>query len=264
MHQMSSTGNGKDVEHIYSIMESIVQLSNSSTAFTYHDHLREVKQEGEMGRYDESCQNSLMKEEEGATIKQEDSIQSRQSDQHEQKQHRENLEIDSESEQQFLKHLSDATTSFSKRILNFEKLLLHLIQQSMYQTSIISNDNNNINSSNSMNSSNKPRQIKLEQQRENIVSSKGKNDMNELSQLGELTKQISILQNKNLDLESKIADLAKDRDVCKDSERRVRRGLYRVATGRMKIAEVLKVRKMSLLKMMFYYSLYSHVKRHES
>ena len=87
-----------------------------------------------------------------------------------------------------------------------------------------------------MKSKNKSTTIKLEQKKHKIQY------IDELIELGELRKQISLLQNKNQDFETKMVDLVRDRDVAKESERRVRRGLYRVATGRMKIAEVLKVR----------------------
>jgi len=247
VHQISSTGNGKNVEHIYSIMETIAQLSNSSTAFTFtcDDHQHEFKEEGQVqigGGHDGSYKGIKREREseieadtdtdsqhrhqrQQPAIKKEDLIQRLQSKELEQKQHYKNLELDSKSEQLFLKHLSDATGGFSKRILNFEKLLLYLIQHSLYPNT---------------HTHTKQRKIKLEQKQLNRTSSKSKNDTTALLQLGKLTKQLSTLQSENADLQTKMADLAKDRDVCKDSERRVRRGLYRVATGRMKIAEVLK------------------------
>ena len=60
-----------------------------------------------------------------------------------------------------------------------------------------------------------------------------------------LHKQISDLQHAKDELTSQVDELSKARDGAIESERKVRRGLYRLASGRWKIAEVLKVRKLS-------------------
>ncbi len=123
---------------------------------------------------------------------------------------------DSVTEQIFLKHLSEATSSFSNRVINFQRLLVNLIQHYIYQYSNNAGDN--------------------------AASSKqSKKFMKQVIDLGSFTQQVSELQSKCEQLEGQIADLSKDRDNAKDNERRVRRGLYRVSTGRMKIAEALKV-----------------------
>ncbi len=57
-----------------------------------------------------------------------------------------------------------------------------------------------------------------------------------------LHKQISDLQHAKDELTSQVDELSKARDGAIESERKVRRGLYRLASGRWKIAEVLKVR----------------------
>ena len=53
--------------------------------------------------------------------------------------------------------------------------------------------------------------------------------------------QLHSLRGKLQDLEVQMQELAKARDEANERERRVRRGLYRVATGRLDMGEVLKV-----------------------
>lgn len=55
-----------------------------------------------------------------------------------------------------------------------------------------------------------------------------------------LYKEISELQSLCRDYEAQIDELSKARDDLTESERKVRRGLYRLAAGRMKLDEVLK------------------------
>jgi len=61
-----------------------------------------------------------------------------------------------------------------------------------------------------------------------------------LQHTAELTAQISTLQSKCKTMQTKIQELAKARDDATNSDRRVRRGLYRLASKRMKLEEVLK------------------------
>ena len=56
-----------------------------------------------------------------------------------------------------------------------------------------------------------------------------------------LHKQIATLQTNCSKLENQVKELVKSRDDAILLERRVRKGLYRLASGRMKIEEVLKV-----------------------
>jgi len=55
-----------------------------------------------------------------------------------------------------------------------------------------------------------------------------------------LEGQISILKSKCRDYEAQIAELVKSRDDAATSDRRVRRGLYRLSAGRMTLADVIK------------------------
>lgn len=200
MGPAASTGKGTDVEHVYSIMQSIIQLSNSSTSFQTDAETMSCQHEELM---------TPVKQEDGVNIK----YQNDDDD--------DDMESESVVEKLFLKHLSGATTFFSKRITNFQRLVLNLIQQNMYQQ----NSNSDIQHDDK--------------------------DMKELLKFGELRRQIAKLTNNCQDLEEKMVDLAKDRDVAKNSERKVRRGLYRVATGRMKIDEVLKVRCYNCIRQPF-------------
>jgi hypothetical protein len=176
----TSTGEGNDVENVYNIMQSIIQLSDSAASFETDSEI--IKQEG---GYNENDNHSY-------------------------------LESDSLVEQRFMKYLSNATTFFSKRVTNFQRLVLNLVHQNASQSESAKNDPD------------------------------GKY-LRELLKYGELKKTVAALQNNRQDLEMKLEDMTKDRDIAKDSERRVRRGLYRAVSGRMKITEVLKVSGQNLL-----------------
>lgn len=54
------------------------------------------------------------------------------------------------------------------------------------------------------------------------------------------TKKIAYLKGKNETLKAQVKELARSRDELADSDRRVRRGLYRLAAGRIQLKEVLK------------------------
>lgn len=53
-------------------------------------------------------------------------------------------------------------------------------------------------------------------------------------------KKIAYLKGKNETLKAQVKELARSRDELADSDRRVRRGLYRLAAGRIQLKEVLK------------------------
>ena len=63
----------------------------------------------------------------------------------------------------------------------------------------------------------------------------------EMVQVANFERQIANLQSTCSALELQVKELGKARDDANNSERRVRRGLYRVASGRLKIGEVLQV-----------------------
>jgi hypothetical protein len=56
----------------------------------------------------------------------------------------------------------------------------------------------------------------------------------------ELQQEVAQLKAKNKTLKSQLKEVATSRDAMSDSDRRVRRGLYRLAAGRVKLNEVLK------------------------
>jgi hypothetical protein len=56
----------------------------------------------------------------------------------------------------------------------------------------------------------------------------------------ELQQEVAQLKAKNKTLKAQLKELATSRDEMSDSDRRVRRGLYRLAAGRVKLKEVLK------------------------
>ncbi len=184
----TSSGKGMDVEHVYNIMESILKLSKSSAKFESEAEMMPIEEEN----------SSHIPDNVGSTENENDFYQS-----------------DSTMEQKYLKHLSRATSSFSSRVTNFQRLLVNLIQHYINQ---YTNGGNNSSG-----------------------SKQTKQFMNQVIELGTLKQQLSELQNKYADLEGQMEDVSKDRDIAKDNERRVRRGLYRVSTGREKITEALQV-----------------------
>ena len=192
-----SSGKGQDVEHVYNIMEKLIKLSKSSTMFQSDEEVESRKHENSIHYYpNDAGSNDIamdMQKNDG------DFYQS-----------------DSIIEHQFLKHLSEATSSFSSRVTNFQRLFINLIQHYISQYGKTSNDSSGFKQSEKL--------------------------MDRLFELSSLKEEISDLQNRCDDLEGQLEDLSRDRDNAKENERRVRRGLYRVATGRMKIAEALKVR----------------------
>jgi hypothetical protein len=60
------------------------------------------------------------------------------------------------------------------------------------------------------------------------------------TRLVELEGQVRSLQSRLQDADTRIAELAATKDEAVESDRRVRRGLYRLAAGRMQLPEVLK------------------------
>lgn len=61
-----------------------------------------------------------------------------------------------------------------------------------------------------------------------------------LLKLAKLEAKMSALKSQVRDFQTKLAELAKCRDDAVDSERKVRRGLYRLNAGRMKLDEVME------------------------
>ena len=55
-----------------------------------------------------------------------------------------------------------------------------------------------------------------------------------------LEQQVARLQSKNKTLKAQLKELARSRDEMSESDKRVRRGLYRLAAGRVQLKEVLK------------------------
>ena len=66
------------------------------------------------------------------------------------------------------------------------------------------------------------------------------NDSRLLLRMQNSRSKVVTLQQTCRELEARIAELATTRDEAVDSDRRVRRGLYRLSAGRMDIEEVLK------------------------
>ena len=111
---------------------------------------------------------------------------------------------DSDAEQTYLTTLAHVTKGFSNRCGVFQSSLLELVRQLAHR---LPNPSQN----------------------------------EDLFAVASLQKQIATLELTCQELELKIQELARAREEANVSERKVRRGLYRVAGGRMKIEEVLQV-----------------------
>jgi hypothetical protein len=118
------------------------------------------------------------------------------------------LERDSQHELNYLHQLSKSTNDFSNRCSKFQQYLLKLIK--------------NTSSTNG-------------------GSAEASHSKKEMVQVANFERQIASLQSTCSALELQVKELGKARDEANNSERRVRRGLYRVAAGRLKIGEVLQV-----------------------
>jgi len=121
----------------------------------------------------------------------------------------------------YLKSLSDATTSFSNRCCQFQKLLLDLVRH-MWASST------------------------AQALHDDGFSQRQHQRQEEVFHAATLHKKIATLQTKCCTLEDQVKELVMARDEANVLERRVRKGLYRLASGRMKIGEVLKVSRGSI------------------
>eukprot|EP00547_Thalassionema_nitzschioides_P006582 CAMPEP_0194209154 /NCGR_PEP_ID=MMETSP0156-20130528/7379_1 /TAXON_ID=33649 /ORGANISM="Thalassionema nitzschioides, Strain L26-B" /LENGTH=892 /DNA_ID=CAMNT_0038936269 /DNA_START=132 /DNA_END=2810 /DNA_ORIENTATION=- len=72
------------------------------------------------------------------------------------------------------------------------------------------------------------------------VTSEDESGKNPLLKLAKVEAKISTLKSQCREYEEQIGELSKCRDVAIASEKRVRRGLYRLSAGRMKLDEVMK------------------------
>jgi DNA-directed RNA polymerase specialized sigma subunit len=123
-------------------------------------------------------------------------------DLHEEGEEEEEEERDCQREMKDMEGLSDSVKAFSDRCQGLHKIILEFVRTSSRNGTASS------------------------------LESVAKADME---------MQLHSFQSKLQDLEVQLQELAKARDEANERERRVRRGLYRVATGRLDIGEVLKV-----------------------
>jgi len=72
------------------------------------------------------------------------------------------------------------------------------------------------------------------------VEGKGDESPANIASISELKEQVAILESELKATESRLEEMAQARNEAAASERRVRRGLYRLASGRMKMEDVLK------------------------
>jgi len=111
-----------------------------------------------------------------------------------------------------LNSLAGAAAAFSDRCKNFQSMILQIVDMLIRNSTLPPPASNIIN----------------EKLREEVFHSV------------EIHKEISSLRTTCTDLKSKIVELERARDESNESERKVRRGLHRIATGRMNISEVLQ------------------------
>ena len=128
----------------------------------------------------------------------------------------EEMERESQRELAYLDQLSKSATNFSNRCSKFQQYLLKLIKHTSSTNGV---DGTGTGAS----------------------ASAAGYSKKEMVQVANFERQIANLQSTCSALELQVKELGKARDDANNSERRVRRGLYRVASGRLKIGEVLQV-----------------------
>jgi len=197
----SSTGSGKDVEMISTILDALTALVDSTILpLNPKEHCQDRNGNGAGG------------------------------EEYIDKVEKDNIDENYES---YLNLLSKATNSFSDRCCRFQKLLLDLVRH-MWSTSTtihLTSSSSSLPSSSQKNCEKDAcsQQEQVQQKRQE-----------EIFHAATLQKQIATLQTNCCELENRIKGLVKSRNEANISERRVRKGLYRLASGRLKIEEVLK------------------------
>ena len=221
----ASTGSGPNVEVTMGIIDSITKLANSPytsmgacAGAGDESNDNDVKMEGDENDYDNDGNNDN-----------DDNGNGNGNDENEEydvEKYRKQERDDSKLELTYLNELSKCTNNFSTRCSKFQQYLLKLIRNTTGAgagaganggASANTNANTNANGDNT-----------------NFTKK-------EILQVANFEGQIASLQSMCSTLQMQVEELGKARDDANNSERRVRRGLYRVASGRLKIGEVLQV-----------------------
>jgi hypothetical protein len=147
-------------------------------------------------------------------------------------------EIFMESDSYSMKMLSIVSQTFSNRCNQFQKLLVQYLQQ---LSSPLLSQRKVDTSSESGNSDGMSVRRNLDAASANSLT------LSEIFDMAGLHRQLSELQNSCVELENQLEELAHARDEAYESERRVRRALYRLASGRLKLGEVVQVRRTTIV-----------------
>lgn len=115
----------------------------------------------------------------------------------------------------YLQTLSKAAQNFSNRCIQFQELLLKFVTRI---SSLSSTEDENTH-----------------------ATATEHRPYDRTAEIAKYHQQIASLQTSCEAFKAQSEELAKSRDEANESERRVRRGLYRIASGRMSITEVLQV-----------------------
>jgi len=212
----ASTGTGKDVETITTILDTLTTLAHSSilpppisNSTTPNTISHDIDKGQDETMTDGSPQIPDEEVEEDSNVN--------------------GIEIDGggdgreENYQIYLKSLSDATTSFADRCCQFQHLLLELVRCMWSPSTERLQDH--------------PAQVHHDDE---YSQQQQQQQQEDVFHAATLHKQIATLQTTISKLEDRVKELVKARDEANVLERRVRKGLYRLASGRMKIGEVLK------------------------
>jgi len=208
----ASTGTGKDVETITTILDTLTTLAHSSIL---PPPIHKSTKSNTISHDTGNVQDETMTDGSSQILEQETEEDNNQN----------GLEIDGggggeENYQIYLKSLSDATTFFTDRCRQFQQLLLDLVR-CMWSASTERRQGH-------------PAQVNHDDEHSQHQRQE------EVFHAATLHKQIATLQTTCSKLEDRVKELVKARDEANVLEQRVRKGLYRLASGRMKIGEVLK------------------------
>lgn len=223
----ASTGSGPNVEVTMGIIDSITKLANSPytsmgacACAGDESNDNDVKMEG-----DENDNNN------DGNNDNDDNGNGNGDDENEEydvEKYRKQERDDSKLELTYLNELSKCTNNFSTRCSKFQQYLLKLIRNTTGAgAGAGANGGTSANTSTNTNT--------------NANGDNTNFTKKEILQVANFEGQIASLQSMCSALQMQVEELGKARDDANNSERRVRRGLYRVASGRLKIGEVLQV-----------------------
>lgn len=233
---LASTGSGKDVEFISNIIDSLSTLSNSP----FFDTLTSDRKEQLLTAFqaDEVSYDGRMLVEPVSSIIQSEQLQ-------------ESFApdvISLETDSPLIKIISQVARAFTDRCNKFHKMLVQLLSHLLHSSS-----KGKLLVTSSVGTNDK---VDGDKEKPDLLSDDALNN-NDIFHVASLHRQLSVLQNSCAELENQLEEMAHSRDEANESERKVRRALYRLASGQLKLSEVLQVFR-TALNVQFYIIIFTY------